>query len=193
MPKDINLLPRILENEVKRSEYQRVGSLISLGLIVGVVVVVVGLFAWSLIIDFSLKNVESQSESRQKGIEDNLDKELKIRALGSKLKLLKPLLDVPYHDSDIISRIQEVSQTTPLLETSEVVIEGTNVTFTGRAPSSQVLQDYLTTLLDSKLGGKSFSKVFLVSLNRSETLTEYRFSVRMQFTPVSQEAKSNAT
>ncbi len=189
MAKDINLLPRILEAEVKRSEYRRVGTRLS-ALLIGVVVAVVGgLFIWSLLVDNSLKNVQEKTNNRLQGIQDNLDKELKLRALSSKVKLIAPLLNAPYQNSDIVSHLQEVASVAPSLEASEVVIEGTNIVYSGRAATSQILEDYLDALLDPEKGGKYFNQVFLTSLGRSETLTEYRFSLRMKYVPA-QEAKN---
>ena len=131
MAKDINLLPRVLEAEAKRSEYRRVGTRVSALLIGVVVAVVAGLFTWSLLVDNSLKNVQAQTDNRLQGIKDNLDKELKLRALSSKVKLITPLINVPYQNSDIVTRLQGVASVAPSLEASEVVIEGTDIVYSG--------------------------------------------------------------
>lgn len=183
MAKDINLLPKILEAEVKRSEYRRVGTRLSFVLIGSVVLVVIGIFAWSLVIDNSLQRVVEKTDSRFQGIKDNLDKELKIRALNSKVKLIAPLINTTYQNSDIVEHLQDVAAVASSLETSEMMIEGTDIVYSGRAPTSQVLEDYLNTLLDSQKGGRYFNQVFLTSLSRSETLTEYRFSLKMKYLP----------
>lgn len=181
--KDINLLPRILETEVRKSEYQRAGTKLSF-ILIGIIVLLLGsLFGWSLVVDNSLKKVEAESTSRLVGIKDNLDKELKMRALSSKIKLIKPLLYPPYQNSEIVTSVQEVALTNSSLETTEVTIEGTEVIYSGRAPTSEILEEFLTTLLDSEKGGKAFSQIYLTSLNRNETLSEYRFSLRMKYNP----------
>jgi hypothetical protein len=185
MAKDINLLPKVVEAEIKRSEYKRFGSVLSLSLIGLVVLIVVGLFVWSFLTDRTLQTVERNITNREEGIKDNLDKELKMRAIATKIRLIKPLLASEYDYSDIVDRLQAVAQTSASVVTSEVILEGTSITYTGRAPSSQALDDYFTTLLDPQVGGRNFKKVYLTSLSRSETLPEYRFSIKMSYVPSS--------
>lgn len=183
MAKDINLLPRLMEEEVKRSEYQRVGSFFSFSLIGLVLVVLVGLFIFLLILDNSIKNTSNDIGNREQSIKDNIDKELKQRALSSKVKLIAPVVNASYGYSDVVTNLQTILQNSTSVEPSELIVQGNEVSFSAHAPGSQPIQDFFTALLSPGFGGKNFSKVVLNSLNRSENLNEYRFSISMLFSP----------
>lgn len=191
MAKDINLLPKLEVSEIKRSQYQRVGSLFSYGIVGLIVSLLVGLFLYSLFLDSSIKNTNISIENRKKGIEANIEKELKQRALVSKVKLISPLVNANYGYSDVITNIQNIIQTSPSVDPTEVIVQGNDVSFSARAPGSQPIEAFLATLLNSSFGGKNFSKVVLKSLTRSENLNEYRFSLGMIFSPEKQSLRSD--
>lgn len=191
MAKDINLLPQLMEEEVRRSTYRRYGSVLSITILGIVGLVVVGLFLWLFIIDNSLNKVNQDISSREQSIRDNAEKELQVRALATKVKLIKPMVSTPYTYSEVLTKIQNLVSVSPSMETTNLELEGDQVTFTGRSPGSQPIQDFFSALLDPDNGGKNFKKVVLTSLNRSDNLNEYRFGLQMVFFP-DQKGQNNA-
>lgn len=183
MAKDINLLPKLVDAEIKRSEYQRVGSRVSIGLIGLVLFLALGLFVWSLVVDNSNKQVNAEIASHEKSITDNLDKEIKIRALNAKMTAIKPLLQTPNNMSVIITQLTGLSRGVNGLDPTEITVDQNKVIYSARVMGSDALQVFIATLLDPAKGGQNFSHIVLTSLVRSQGENEYRFSLGLLYTP----------
>lgn len=183
MAKEINLLPNLIEAEIKRTKYKRLGSLVSFGLIGLAAVVIVGLFLWSFLINRSISAINVDLSNREKSIADKSTTELKLRALNSKIQKLTPLMNQEFYYSEVLKEVLNVTTPISNLQVSEINVTGQSVSVSAVVPNSAALQEFFASLLEPTLGAEHFNQVVLTSLARSKKEADYRFSLQMRFKP----------
>lgn len=176
----INLLPQQTENEIKSGVYRRkinVTALVTLGVIGAIIVAII---AYQIFLKIRANDITARTEKAETKIQDNQDIEITNLALKEKVDKIEQILTSEIPTSVLIHQVGVDSATSTPIKITNITSSASGETFVdGTADNSAIFSQWIDNLT-SDSSKEFFSKINLVSLNRS-TEGNYKFSFKMTF------------
>lgn len=177
MAKTINLLPKIAEEELKKGVYRRRLSIFSSVILIVVLVLVIGIFAFRTYQVSLLNNLKKSSSAKESSILSDQFKEVILRTLNLKLNKIAAVLKTSPKYSEYISDLSSLGGGVLI---TDIKIEGKTIDFSIFSPNSDSLATFVNNLINSEIGGKKFKNVNLSSFSYSSKDSAYKASLKME-------------
>ena len=179
MAQEINLVPEIAEEEIKKGVYRQKSNVAALVSLVIVVAIILGLFGAQLLLLFLEKRTDSDTQKARDAISAQKDKDITRRSLVEKLTKAQEFLALRSPYSVGFGSLIKLAADSNLILKETKFEESGIVTVTGEAASSAELAKLITSL-DAASFTKNFAEAQLVSLTGSSgkpyTITlDFRF------------------
>ena len=175
---DINLLPEITAVEVKEGVFRKKINVAAVFVLLVVIAVLLGAFAYRGIILLQARNIENEQKKREESIRNQVEKELVFREILDKLNFLSQELNNTPPYSKIAAKLNTIAKKSAVSINSISTATSGEVVLGGDAPTSGTVDKLVEGLTDDTKPG--FSSVDLVDLSGS-VADGYKFSIRIIF------------
>ncbi|OGY25445.1 MAG: hypothetical protein A2864_01435 [Candidatus Woykebacteria bacterium RIFCSPHIGHO2_01_FULL_39_12] len=175
---DINLLPEITAVEVKEGVFRKKINVAAVFVLLVVIAVLLGAFAYRGIILLQARNIENEQKKREESIRNQVEKELVFREILDKLNFLSQELNNTPPYSKIAAKLNIIAKKSTVSINSISTSAAGEVVLGGEAPTSDTVDKLVEGLTDDTKPG--FSSVDLVDLSGS-VADGYKFSIRIIF------------
>ncbi|MEX0616782.1 MAG: hypothetical protein WD231_03175 [Candidatus Woykebacteria bacterium] len=182
MAQGINLLPQIAEDEAKKEVYKRKLNVSSIGALLGVSAILVGIFSYQLFLQTTRSRVEKESQRLEGEIVAQKEKEISQRALVDKLNQIQKTLDEEVPVSSAVANISNLAEESGAVKIENIDVNSDgDVSIGGVANNSASLSKLIKAIISERYTPK-FNKVILSNLS-NENKSSYKFVIDMTFIP----------
>lgn len=178
MAQEINLLPQLTEKEVSREVYKKKVNVSAIAALLGVVVILLGLFSYQLFLQTSRTRVDREAKNIEDQIQQQQTKEISQRALVDKLNQIEKLLNEAPPVSSAVANVLKLSKEGNISLSQVSVKSDGDVQVAGTSTTSTLLGKFFKALAD--VDEKIFAKINLSNLSK-EAGEPYQFTIDMDF------------
>ncbi|MDP2720380.1 MAG: hypothetical protein Q8O75_00255 [bacterium] len=180
MAEDINLLPEVTEEQVKKAGGRRNVNVAAISSLLIVAAILLSLFGYELFLSSSAKRIESQTKAAEENIVSQSRKEITHRLLVGKIEAASQFLasELPY--SEGYSQLIEIIKKSGCVLTESTFKSDGALTIIGEAKTSSNLET-LINQLTGKEAAKIFDNARLVDLVWDNKNNFYKFTIDVKF------------